>query len=100
MPINSIFEKLRNVNTSNEKTLKKSSRKSLDVEQREKAKRDSGYVSSLRNYLHRLNLMEETKTDKTFFDQKIIFVHLYNFIYEYMNSYSYIHTIKMGLQIK
>ena len=38
-------------------------RYSIDVEQSEKEKRESGYVSSLRNYLHRLNISEETKAD-------------------------------------
>ncbi len=38
-------------------------RYSIDVEQSEKEKRESGYVSSLRKYLHRLNISEETKAD-------------------------------------
>ena len=42
---NSIRDNSENVNTSDEKTLKKSSRKSLDVEQSEKEKRESGYES-------------------------------------------------------
>ena len=57
LPINSIFEKLRNVNTSDEKISKKSSRKSLDVEEK------PNLVPYLRNYLHRLNISEETKAD-------------------------------------
>ena len=55
---NSIRDNSENVNTSDEKTLKKSSRKSLDVdsEGRGLTKEHPDLVSYLRNFLHRLNI--------------------------------------------
>ncbi len=60
----SIRDNSEKVNTSDEKSSKNSSeRYSIDVEQSEKQKRDSNYVTSLRKYLHRLNISEETKAE-------------------------------------
>lgn len=63
MPINSIFEKLRNVNTSDEKTSKKSSRKSLDVDSA--AARNVGRKKKikaiLRKHINRMQITDETK---------------------------------------
>lgn len=58
------FDSAQIKNTENKTPTKNPDiRYSIDVEQSEKEKRESGYVSSLRNYLHRLNISEETKAD-------------------------------------
>ena len=58
------FDSAQIKNTDNKTPTKNPDiRYSIDVEQSEKEKRESGYVSSLRNYLHRLNISEETKAD-------------------------------------
>ena len=46
-----------------QKNFEKLFAKIFGVEQSEKAKRESGYVASLRQYVHRLNLTEEIKAD-------------------------------------
>ena len=59
-----VFDSNQIKSTTNENPTKNPDiRYSIDVEQSEKEKRESGYVSSLRNYLHRLNISEETKAD-------------------------------------